>query len=406
MTEAIGVASAPAGAAPSSARLTAAAVVSTSAGTLPVFLVGGLAVQVGEDLGLSAARIGLLATAFFATSSLASTPAGVVTQRLGTYRSIVVSAMLSTVALAGAALLGRSFSVVLAMMCVAGASNALAQPSANQLLARGIPRSRQGLAFGVKQAAIPLGSLLAGAAVPTIGLTVGWRWAFGLAVVGPAVAVLLTPRSDAGGARRAATGRTDSSTRALVAIAAATGAGTAAATMLGTFLVVGAVDAGMAPGRAGVLLSAGSAIGIGGRVLAGWLADRRPGDPMRTVQVMMAAGAFGFVLLAVADAGPLLLVATAVAFGAGWGWNGLLVFAVVRANPSAPAAATGVTQTGLYVGGMAGPALFGLISDRAGFAAGWLLGAALLAVSTLLVVLGKRWSADGRGPGAEAAAAA
>jgi predicted MFS family arabinose efflux permease len=385
------------GAGPSAGRLTTAAVISTSAGTLPVFLVGGLAVQIGQDLGLGAAQIGLFATAFFGTSAMASTPAGLLTQRLGTYRSIALAAGLSTVALAGTAAIGRGLAVMLVLLCVAGASNALAQPSANQLLARGIPRTRQGLAFGVKQAAIPLGSLLAGAAVPTIGLTVGWRWAFGLAVVGPLAAVLLTPRHLSGGPRRGASGRPDSSPRALLAVAAATGTGTAAATMLGTFLVVGAVDAGMGEGRAGILLAVGSAIGISGRVLAGWLADLRPGDPLRTVQVMMAGGAFGFLLLAVPGAGPLLVIATAIAFGAGWGWNGLLVYAVVVANPSAPAAATGVTQTGLYLGGMAGPVLFGLVSDRFGFAAGWVLGAVLLLSGVVFAALGKRWGHEVRG---------
>ena len=41
-----------------------------------------------------------------------------------------------------------------------------------------VPAGRQGLSFGVKQAAIPVSTLLAGAAVPTVALTLGWRWAF------------------------------------------------------------------------------------------------------------------------------------------------------------------------------------------------------------------------------------
>src|SRR5690606_19508698 len=46
---------------------------------------------------------------------------------------------------------------------------------------------RQGIAFGIKQSAIPLATLLGGIAVPAITLSVGWRWTY---VAGATFAVL------------------------------------------------------------------------------------------------------------------------------------------------------------------------------------------------------------------------
>ena len=51
-------------------------------------------------------------------------------------------------------------------IAVAGSANALCQPAANLLIARAVPAHRQGLAFAVKQSAIPMSTLLAGVAVP------------------------------------------------------------------------------------------------------------------------------------------------------------------------------------------------------------------------------------------------
>ena len=57
-------------------------------------------------------------------------------------------------------------------------------------------------------------------------------------------------------------------------------------------------------------------------------------------------------------AGPL-------AFATGWAWPGLFNLAVVRVNPSAPGAATGITQTGTYLGAVVGPVLFGVVAEHA-----------------------------------------
>ena len=93
--------------------------------------------------------------------------------------------------------------------------------------------------------------------------------------------------------------------------------------------------------------------------------------------IFLALGAVGIALLpSVSD--PAIIVGSLVAFTFGWGWSGLFTFAVVRRNPGAPAAATGITMTGIYVGAAAGPALFGFVAE-ASFTAAWVIMSVALA---------------------------
>ena len=77
-----------------------------------------------------------------------------------------------------------------------------------------------------------------------------------------------------------------------------------------------------------------------------------------------------------------------VAFTLGWGWPGLFNLAVVDSNRETPGSATGVSQTGIYVGAAAGPAAFGALAAGAGYSTAWLF----VAVTTLLSA-GVLWQA-------------
>jgi len=73
------------------------------------------------------------------------------------------------------------------------------------------------------------------------------------------------------------------------------------------------------------------------------------------------------------------VLGTFVAFALGWGWPGLFNLAVVDLNRHAPGAATGVTQTGIYVGAAAGPAAYGLLSHEIGYSGAWAVSGGLMA---------------------------
>jgi predicted MFS family arabinose efflux permease len=382
---------APPAAAPSgdgAVRAAAGAVTATVAVVVPVFLLGGLSVLIARDLHFSAAGLGGLVSVYFTVCALCSVPTGRLVERYGPQRATRAGIVLSAVAMALIAVAARSYATLFALVALAGVANALGQLGSNLSLARSVPPHRQGLSFGVKQAAIPLSTLVAGVAVPAVGLTLGWRWAFGFAALVCLGALAVVP-PQRGGARRGRAHERSARTRALVVVGGAGMLASGTASALGSFLVASAVDRGVAEGAAGLVLAAGSVAGVVGRVGAGWLADRRTGGHLLVVTGMLGTGAFGLALLAVP--GDVALVAgTLAAFGLGWAWPGLLNFAVVTLEPHAPAAATSITQTGVYAGGAAGPLAFGALAHAWGYPTAWLVSAAVMMLAAGLMVAGRR----------------
>lgn len=374
------------------ARLTAAAVGVTAAAGLPLFLLGALAVAFGDELGVGAADVGAAVALFFLTSVLAGPLVIGVIERLGARSGALLTCLASAAALTAIALVVTSRAGLFAAMALAGFGQAFGQPSANGLLSRGLTADREGTAFGLKQSAVPLSTLLAGATVPLLALTVGWRAAYALtAVLVLAVPVLVppTPRAPGRGAGRSARG---SISPRLLWLAAG-GVCAAAPTMaLGSFLVATAVGHGIAVGTAGWLLVAGSVAAILIRLALGVAVDAaapRRVEPLQVMPLMMAAGAVGVALLGVA-AGPVAFtVATLAAFGLGWAWNGLMDVAVVRLNRDAPASATSVFLTAFFLGAAVGPLAFGATVEAAGFAVAWAGAGALLAAAAGCVTLAR-----------------
>ena len=383
---------APAG--PTAFRVAAGAVAVTTVSVLPVFLTGALSVQLSSELGFDPSGLGLVVALYFGVSALFSLPVGMVVERVGSRLTSRIAVLGAAVLMAALALAARGFTSLVVLLLCGAWCNVMGQLSSNLTLARSVPEHRMGLSFGVKQAAIPTATLLAGAAVPGVALTVGWRWAYVIGAVLALAALTMTPRADAeppaakpGAGRRA--------TAALGVIGAASGLAAGTATALGIFLVASAVDRGVDPGLAGLVLTMGSLVGLSMRMLHGWLADnretRRGGEGQHVAYVAgsLALGAAGFGLLAVPGA-PALVVGTVLAFGLGWAWPGLLQFAVVRLNPSAPAAATSIVQVGVYAGGFAGPIVFGTLAAHVSFPAAWTVSAATMLVAAVLMLVGRR----------------
>ncbi len=362
---------------------------------LPVYLVGGLAVQIRGELGFDAAGLGIVVSSFFAVSALTSVPAGRLVQRVGAGAGMGIGAGMSACSLLAVGFAHAWWQLVISV-AIGGFSNAIGQLGANLALADHIPVRRQGLAFGSKQAAVPAASVLAGLAVPAIGLSVGWRWAFlggVLLPVGFGVAILRSTtlrRRTHQGPRGRAGRATDTALAPLVVLAASGALGTLAANSLAAFLVASIVERGVTSGDAGLLLALGSAVGVAMRVTAGWHADRGDGEHLRLVASLLALGGVGLVWLSFGRGLPAIAVATVVAFAAAWGWNGIFNLAIVRHNPTAPAAATGITQAGLYLGGVVGPTLFGHVVEWGGYPSAWRVAAASTLVGAGGILVGRR----------------
>ena len=376
------------------------AVTATTVGVSPVFLTGGMSVQIRGDLDFSLAALGLATSVFFGASALGSAPFGRVVDRVGSRRAMRVAGLASATALGGVGLVAQSWAALATLLALAGLANAMAQLGANRLVAGAVAVGHQGLAFGIKQAAIPTATLLGGLAAPLLALTVGWRAGFFAAAVIALVVAVLVPANAVApapeeGPVRAGAERTGTGT--LLVMTAGFTLGLVAAVPLGSFLVESAVAVGVGPGRAGLLLAGCSAVGIAVRLGTGWWSDRLGRGTLQIVASLLALGTIGFVLLALAGSGAVLALGALLALAGGWSWPGLFNFAVVNENRSRPAEATGVTQAGASAGSAIGPLAFGLVVQESSFAVAWSVSAVLAACAALAALAGRRLVLRDRG---------
>jgi MFS family permease len=364
------------------------AIAVATAGVLPVFLTGALAVQMRSELDFGEGALGLAVAVFFTTAALASALLGRMVQRIGSHRGMRLAAVVGAISLLGVALLARSWAGLVVCLVIGGFANAISHPATNLSLAREVPPERQGLSFGIKQSAIPAATLLSGLAVPTLAVTVGWRWAFaGTAVLAVIVALLVPAGTSAvRPVKEARSG--DARTAPLVLLACGIGLGSTAATPLGAFVVESSVASGLRVETAGLLLALGSAVNITVRILFGHLADGMRSGRLRLVVAMLGIGVVGFAMLATGmDA--LLVIGILLAFGAGWGWPGLFNFAVVKTSPGAPAVATGITQTGASAGAALGPLFFGFVVQGTSYTIAWSVCGALALAAAATILTGR-----------------
>lgn len=366
-----------------------ASTLSITLGALPIFLVGALAVFIRPELGFSEARLGALATIYYLASAGLTWLGGNVAQRLGGPRAMAVAASLSLTSSIGIGLLARSWAALALFLAIAGIANALAFPASNLALARGVPFRRQGVAFGVKQSSALYATMLAGAAVPLVGATVGWRWAFAFAAVAALPIIAGFGITQHASAHEAGHGK-DVEHLPLWILSAGAFFAVFSTASLGAFYVESAVAGGSSASMAGTLLAMGSIVGVMGRTGWGWVGDLRPNLHFTIVPSLLGAGALAFALIGAVRSNIALIVATVLVFGAGWAWPSLLNFAVVARSPRGPATASGILGTGQFGGGIFGPLTFGLIVEARGYRAAWTVAAVALGVSAVLVRFGGR----------------
>ncbi len=369
-------------------RLVGLAILIVVVSTQPVFLLGAAFLDIGPEFGFGTTGLGVITAAFFLSASLASAPLGRVVQRIGWRRAVRINATVSGLILILIATMARNIGVFSAMVIVAGLVYGLANPAANQALADHVDPRRRALMFGLKHAGIPASTLVAGLAIPAVIVSAGWRYAYGIAALLAALVWVLS----VGDTRVAAsTGEPDPrrriepmDTRLLIGLAVGAALATWGAIALSTYLVAAAVDRGLSEVQAGWLLFGGSAASIGGRVVAGHLTDRMGGLGFGAISGLTAVGVVIFVLLGTTSGGVFAFLVL-IAFATGWGWPGLMTYTVVNANAASAATSSGITQAGIFFGAGVGPVVLGVVADRVGFDAIWLLVAATLAVASASV---------------------
>lgn len=357
------------------------------AGVLPLFLTGAMSVQIGRELGLDASGIGLLLAGFAVTSFLFSAPLGAQVGRIGITPSLRSAAVLSSAALCVCAVAPGRWVLAVAI-ATGGLANALGQTASNALVAARVRPQRFGLAYAIKQSAIPLSILLGGLAVPLLALTLGWRSAYAAAALLGVAAALSVPSAIQPRAGRAEghVDRTD--LPAVWLLGTGLVAAVVAATSIGAHAASSAVLIGFSEATAGLLIALGGAAGLAVRLAAGVRADHVSGGALTAAAVLVLGGAVGWLLMA--SLVPVLFVVGLLAANAlGWGWPGLVHLAVARRFPDATAAASGITQTGVSLGLLVGPPLIGLAAVALGWQWAWTLAAVSAVVGASLILVAR-----------------
>ena len=385
-------------------RTTVATATALACALVPVFLFGALSELIRADLVFDEAGVGAGVTVFFVAAGLGAVPGGRVTERVGPRVAMLLGASIAGVASFGIGLLAQQWWQAALLLALAGSAVGLIDTGGARAFADVVPLRRQGLAFGIKEASVPAASMVAGAAVPLLGLTVGWRATFALGLLlAPVVWLVLPPQVGAGRPAGAVpVGHQPPSRRVLLLIALGSAAGTGAATATASFLVPAATVAGLAAGTAGTLLAAGSLLSITARIVAGHLADGARRRELSVTAGMLTVGTAGPLLLA-SDLRTAAVVGGLVALGAGWGWTGLVFLSAVRADPAAPAAAAGIVLAGLSTGGALGPIAFGVVVSQIGYQVAWLLAAIAMAIGALAISAASRLSRPADDPGGDRA---
>ncbi len=360
--------------------------------SMAVFTVAVFAPAAAADIGVDATTIGAFMSIAYSVAMVSGLAAGTL---LGRYGAVRVSQFTMLCVAAGmvAIVLASPLAAVAGAVFIGMAYGPGSPASAHVLTAVSSPRRRP-LIFSIRQTGVPLGGLLAGAAVPSIVVLFGWRGA-ALAVGGLALVVLAAvqpvrnafdadrrpdlPLAVAGIAAPLKLLRADPMLRAL---AAAGFAYAGCQTSVAAFFVLYLTDAlGMPLIQAGLVLAVVQAGGIAGRLFWGAVAGSviSARAVLAGLGVMMAACLAAMAVLT-ADWPPALLTILALALGASsFGWNGVYLAEVVsRAPEGAIGQATGAVQFVMFGGVVVVPPVFGaLVAVTHGYTAAFLAVAAV-----------------------------
>jgi MFS family permease len=371
------------------------AVVYTGIGALPMFLVSSQILRLDREIGLGVGELGITTAAFFGASALAANPAGRLVSDFGSSTGIRLGSVITILAclLAG---LATTWWIIPMATAMAGIGNGIIQVGANVAIFDGVTTHRQGVAFGSKQAAVPLGSFLAGLSLPVVGLVFGWRWVFFGAALLALVLSLSAPNFDREPSRRREEKGIGRPSRSMWWLVLAGLAGAMAGNGLSLFIVPSAVDIGISEAAAGGVLAVCSLLVVFLRVGAGWFVDLRRSSGHVEMALMAAVGAvFAFVLMQATTPGVYLAAMPLALLGA-WGWPAIIFFTVVHTYREFPARASGLVLSSNLTGTMVGPLIVGALAGNGNYPGAWLFVSICAAVSSLGFVVARRSTAPAR----------
>ena len=376
-------------------RMLGLGVAAQAAGSLlvstPAYLIPLLHLQ----RGLPLAQAGLLAAAPSFGTVLALVAWGAMADRYGE-RWVIAGGLALAAVFAVAAAAVSGYTGLGIMLLLGGAAAASTSSASGRVVVGWFPRSRRGLAMGIRQMSTPLGVAAAALIVPPLAAHAGIGAP--LLVTGALLAVLAAgcaagivnpPRPAAGGQGAGGAGRQGNPYRdgtflarihllsALLVVPQFT---------LSTFGMVWLITGlGWSAAAAGALIAVSQFVGAFGRIGVGYLSDR-VGSRTRVLRWVAVSGVA--VMLALAAAGALhwaaasaivLVIASTVSVAD----NGLSFTSVAEAaGPAWSGKALGIQNTGQFIAAsVVGPGIGALIA-----AAGFPVSFALVALTPLAAI--------------------
>ena len=351
--------------------------------TLPV-----MAPVIAQDLQMSPTLVGVYVAITYGGAMVSSLMGGAAVKRMGAIRVSQYGLMLCALGLLLCTLpwIGA---IALGAVCI-GLGYGPITPASSHLLARTTAKHQMSLVFSIKQTGVPLGSLLAGAIVPTLLLGLPWQVCMavvaGVCVICAAISQSVRnaldedrqPHLSMQGVSWVQPIRLVFAHRALASMAACSFMFSMVQLSLTTYLVT-FLHEDLAYGlvAAGLALSVTQFGGMAGRIVWGYVADRWMGASRMLIilAAMMALGALATTTLT-QDTPKSVVIFILLTFGASAiGWNGVYLAEVAKRAPEGMASvATGGTLVFTFFGVVVGPPIFGALSAlfgtyRAGFTA-------------------------------------
>src|SRR5690625_1502187 len=365
-----------------------------------------LGLIIGENLQLTMSQIGMFPAALFLGQSLVSMPAGVLTDKLGSRKMI----LLIVLALSGSFLVmsfSTSFTFLLLFMTIAGFAYGSSHPTTNRGIMYWFDVKGRGTAMGIKQMGVTLGSALAAFLLLPMAKSFSWQVAFItsaiiLLVIGLIIYILYKEpqqvqdnlKNPNGNGFRDLIALLKHKALMLITFSAMLLSGTQM--ILNTFIIMFAYERlGISIILAGVLVGIAEIGGSVGRVAWGVISDRLfKGERIIVLLVISVLSAIVSVVVVLIPSNlPFYIVAVIVfVFGISTsGFNGVWMNATTEIVDRAKSgAATGVSITFGSWGVILFPPIFGFIVDTTdSYTIAWLFVTMLMFCSniSLLIVL-------------------
>ena len=337
-----------------------------------------LAPALRDAYGLSLFQVGIALDSVWVGTMATLLPWGLLADRVGERLVLALGLAACGSAMVGAAYAG-SFWVLFLLLALAGAAGASVNSASGRAVMYWFPPSERGFALGVRQTAIPLGGLVAAAALPALAEGVSLRAAFlFLAVLcfGGAAAGLAVLREREGEPGEEAHGleRTLRDGRLWLLCVGSTFYLVAQIAVTGFVVLFMHDERGLSPGEAAAVLAGVQVLAAGLRIGGGFWSDLL-GSRLIPLRLVGLASFATLAAAAVLLEAPLAVLVPAFVLAGGFAmaWNGLSFTAAAElAGRRRSGAAIGMQQTALAVAGAIVPPVFaalaGATSWRTAFA--------------------------------------